>query len=163
MPQASLAADVIRRGSYVQRAVGVHPAGNWALNSSCPDGLAGLLNAVPLAIGMNDNIGYPDAMAFAALFYATVAEGQSVEGAYGVAETARRRTVETVSTLTAQEASIARLARDGRTNPEIGTQLFLSARTVEWHLRKVFTKLGISSRRELTAALTQAGPADPPS
>ena len=64
-------------------------------------------------------------------------------------ETVRKRTVDTLTDLTAQEAQIAKLARDGRTNQEIGSQLFISPRTVEWHLGNVFTKLGISSRKDL--------------
>ena len=67
--------------------------------------------------------------------------------------TVRKRTVETRDDLTAQERQIAHLARDGLSNPEIGARLFLSPRTVEWHLRKVFSKLGIRSRRELSSAL----------
>jgi len=66
--------------------------------------------------------------------------------------TPRKRTDDTRGQLTAQEAHIAALAREGRTNPEIGALLFLSPRTVEWHLRHVFQKLDIRSRRELRVA-----------
>ena len=74
-------------------------------------------------------------------------------------ENVRKRSGETRDELTPQEEQIARLARDGLSNPEIGAQLFLSPRTVEWHLRKVFTKLGITSRRQLRAALPRSSAA----
>jgi ATP/maltotriose-dependent transcriptional regulator MalT len=68
-------------------------------------------------------------------------------------ETVRRRTVETPGALTPQEAHIARLAAQGLTNPEIGAALYVSPRTVEWHLHKTFSKLGVRTRRELRRSL----------
>ena len=78
---------------------------------------------------------------------------RAVRELLAVGETVDKRPAEEASTLSAQEAHIARLAVDGHTNVEIGAQLFLSARTVEWHLRKIFAKLGIASRRELRQAM----------
>jgi DNA-binding CsgD family transcriptional regulator len=72
-------------------------------------------------------------------------------------ETVRSRTVEPDHGLTAQESQIAQLAASGLTNPEIGAHLFLSPHTVEWHLRKVFNKLGINSRRQLAPVLRDGG------
>jgi DNA-binding NarL/FixJ family response regulator len=68
-------------------------------------------------------------------------------------ESVRQRTPGTRAVLTAQEAQIARLVGNGLTNPEIGAELFISPRTVEWHLHKVYTKLEVSSRNELRGAL----------
>jgi DNA-binding CsgD family transcriptional regulator len=72
-------------------------------------------------------------------------------------ERVRKREVGTDSQLTPQEEHIVRLARDGRTNPEIAAELFISTRTVEWHLRKIFAKLGITSRRNLHNAVPLRG------
>jgi DNA-binding CsgD family transcriptional regulator len=82
--------------------------------------------------------------------------GRAARELVATGATPRKRTDEARAQLTAQEAQIATLARDGHTNPEIGAQLFLSPRTVEWHLRKVFMKLDIGSRRELRTALDHA-------
>ncbi len=72
-------------------------------------------------------------------------------------ETVRTRTPESIDELTDQELNVARLAREGLTNRDIGSRLFISSRTVEYHLRKVFVKLGLSSRGELRTALAELG------
>ena len=86
--------------------------------------------------------------------------GRARHGLRAAGGRVRKQTVATHVTLTAQEAQIARLARDGLSNPEIGARLFISARTVQYHLKKVFTKLGIGSRGELDRALP-GGPLAP--
>ena len=98
------------------------------------------------AYGMFDEIGMA---AFA---------GRAARELRATGETVRSRAASQPTTLTQQEIHIAQLACDGRTNPEIAGQLFLSARTVEWHLRKIYTKLGVSSRRDLRAALARHVP-----
>jgi DNA-binding NarL/FixJ family response regulator len=73
-------------------------------------------------------------------------------------EKVRKRRVDNRDELTPQEKQIARLAREGHTNPEIGAELYISHRTVEWHLRQVYTKLGINSRKGLRRALPRPYP-----
>ena len=79
--------------------------------------------------------------------------GRSERELSATGERVHRRRAETREDLTAQEGQIARLAREGLSNTETGERLFVSPRTVEYHLRKVFTKLGIGSRGELERAL----------
>ena len=97
--------------------------------------------------------------------FATMGAGAFAERAArelrATGETVRKRTVDTLDELTRQEAQIARLAADGNTNTEIAAQLFLSPRTVEWHMHKVLAKLGISSRRQLRSALPEQPAAVP--
>jgi DNA-binding NarL/FixJ family response regulator len=98
----------------------------------------------------------------------TAHEMLTAMGAHGFAERARRellatdekvrkRSVATATQLTDQEACIAHLVSEGLTNPEIGAQIFVSSRTVEYHLSKVFSKLGVGSRRELRSRLRTVG------
>jgi DNA-binding NarL/FixJ family response regulator len=68
---------------------------------------------------------------------------------FATGEKTRQRSPATIGSLTAQAVQIARLVQQGLSNPEVGTRLFLSPRTLEWHLRNIFGKVGVSSRRQL--------------
>jgi DNA-binding CsgD family transcriptional regulator len=96
------------------------------------------------------------------MFTATGADGFAERTRHerlATGETVRKRRDRTRDELTPQEEHVAHLALAGRTNPEIGTELFISPRTVEWHLKNVFMKLGISSRKGLRDALPAQGDA----
>ena len=84
------------------------------------------------------------------------------QGLRATGAVARKRAPARQQDLTAQEAQIARLARDGLSNPEIGTRLFISAHTVQYHLRKIFAKLGITSRSQLDRVLPNDPSTDQP-
>lgn len=90
-------------------------------------------------------------------FGAEAFAGRARHGLRAAGATVGKRDVATYEALTSQEARIARLAADGLTNRDIGARLFLSAHTVEWHLRKVFAKLGVTSRREISIMLPTSG------
>jgi DNA-binding CsgD family transcriptional regulator len=81
--------------------------------------------------------------------YAAGGGGRAAGASAGGAEQGRPAAAATRGELTVQEAHIARLAAEGLTSPEIAAALYLSPRTVEWHLRKIFAKLGVSTRRQL--------------
>jgi DNA-binding NarL/FixJ family response regulator len=84
--------------------------------------------------------------------------GRAERELHATGEQVRKRAAGSPVQLTSRETQIARLAGDGRSNPEIAAQLFMSPRTVEYHLHKVFTKLAISSRNQLHAVLKSPGP-----
>jgi DNA-binding NarL/FixJ family response regulator len=146
-PDEEVAAELERSAGRAQARGGLAAAAAFLELSALLSGCAARTAAPTPAssCGPHDMLAAMGAEAFA---------GRARRELLAAGETVRQRTAESASTLTAQEAHIARLAAGGRTNPEIAAQPFLSARPVEWHMRKIFTKLGIGSRRELREVLS---------